>query len=48
MPGKPRVSPGRADAFLGLWFLNQDVEVTLMAFFFFFFFPNPLEKQLFR
>lgn len=34
MPGKPRVSPGRADAFLCLWLLHQDVELTLMAFFF--------------
>lgn len=35
MPGKPRVSPGRAAAFLCLWLLHQDVELTLMAFLFF-------------
>lgn len=42
MPGKPRVSPGRADAFLCLRLLHQDVELTPMVFF-----SNPLEKQLF-
>lgn len=36
------MSPGRADAFLCLWLLHQDVELTLMAFL-----KNPLEKQLF-
>lgn len=43
MPGKPRVSPARADAFLCSWLSHQDVELTLMAFLR----SNPLEKQLF-
>lgn len=43
MPGKPRVSPARADAFLCSWLSHQDVELTLMAFLC----SNPLEKQLF-